>query len=104
MPESKWCEIIHGNMINNRFADLMEDHMGTLALRHMPSSFQKLDHNKAVTKPLLDAFVFARAVESIDNIMIDEEGTELNMSPGTQVIAHYRPLSALVQSGSLQLI
>ena len=49
MLESKWCEIYHGNMITNRFADLMEDHMGTLVLRHMPSSFQKLDHNKAGT-------------------------------------------------------
>ena len=72
-----------------------------------------------VTKPLMDSFVFARAVENVDNIMIDEElvdliiyilyylvcrGTQLNMNPGTQIIAHYRPLSALVQSESLQLI
>lgn len=31
------------------YADHMENHMGTLVLRHMPSSFQKLDHNKAGT-------------------------------------------------------
>ncbi|XP_065919384.1 DNA replication complex GINS protein SLD5-like isoform X2 [Dysidea avara] len=85
------------------FADNMKVHMETLVLRHMPSSFQTLDHKKAATAPSLDSFVFARAVENVDDIAINED-TQVSMSPGMQVIAPYHPLSTLVQSGALQLI
>ena len=48
----------------------METHLSELALKHMPSIFQKMNKNKTITRPNMNTFIFFKVKEDCDNVRI----------------------------------
>lgn len=91
------------------YAENVETHLHTLALRYMPSNFQHVDKKNAIIRPNMEEYVFVRAVEKSDRVLIDAEddgvdGTTIDFDPGNQYILRYKAVSSLVHSGVLRLI
>nr|XP_054766499.1 DNA replication complex GINS protein SLD5-like [Lytechinus pictus] len=92
------------------FAESLETHSHTVVLRHMPPNLQNLDKQKLVPKPNLDSYVFLRANENQEQILIepeleDEQNAEVvDLDAGSQYIMRYRPIGSLVASGAVSLI
>ncbi|KZC11098.1 PREDICTED: DNA replication complex GINS protein SLD5 [Dufourea novaeangliae] len=77
----------------------------TLALQHMPGNFQTFEVNRLTVKPNMQAYVFLRANQRIDGIVLpglmDEE---IDFVSGSQHIIQYSAVADLVKSGAVQLI
>ncbi|XP_030848495.1 DNA replication complex GINS protein SLD5-like [Strongylocentrotus purpuratus] len=92
------------------FAESLESNSNTVVLRHMPPNLQSLDKQKLVPKPNLDSYVFLRANERQEQILIepeleDEQNAEVvDIDAGSQYIMRYRPMGSLVASGAVSLI
>ncbi|KAF7381552.1 hypothetical protein HZH66_013946 [Vespula vulgaris] len=83
----------------------VENLFKTVALQHMPTSFQGFEIDKISTKPNMQTHVFLRANERITGIVlpgvIDEE---IDFEAGSQHIIQYNAIANLVKSGAVQLI
>nr|KAF7397068.1 hypothetical protein H0235_016605 [Vespula pensylvanica] len=83
----------------------VENLFKTVALQHMPISFQGFEIDKISTKPNMQTHVFLRANERITGIVlpgvIDEE---IDFEAGSQHIIQYNAIANLVKSGAVQLI
>lgn len=83
----------------------MEMLFRTLALQHMPGSFQAFDVNKLSVKPNMQAYVFLKANTRVNGIVlpgsVDEE---IDLEAGSQHIIQYNAVADLVKSGDVQLI
>lgn len=92
------------------FAESSESHAQTVVLRHMPPNLQTLDKQKLVPKPNLDSFIFLRANEKQEQILIepeleDEQSAEVvDLDAGSQYIMRYRPIRSLVAGAAISLI
>ncbi|XP_076166881.1 DNA replication complex GINS protein SLD5 [Ptiloglossa arizonensis] len=77
----------------------------TIALQHMPGSFQTFEVNKVTVKPNMQAYVFLRANERINGILLPGSLDEvIDFEPGSQHIIQYNAVADLVKSGAVQLI
>ncbi|XP_015175607.1 PREDICTED: DNA replication complex GINS protein SLD5 [Polistes dominula] len=83
----------------------VENLFKTVALQHMPASFQAFEIEKVSTKPNMQTHVFLRANERITGIILpgvtDEE---IDLEAGSQHIIQYNLIADLVKSGAVQLI
>lgn len=83
----------------------VENLFKTVALQHMPTSFQGFEIDKVSTKPNMHTHVFLRANERITGIVlpgvVDEE---IDFEAGSQHIIQYNAVANLVKSGAVQLI
>ncbi|XP_072177592.1 DNA replication complex GINS protein SLD5-like [Diadema setosum] len=92
------------------FAESSESHAQQVVLRHMPPNLQNLDKQKLVPKPNLDSYVFLRANERQEHVLIepeleDEQNADVvDLDAGSQYIMRYRPIGSLVASGAVSLI
>lgn len=91
------------------YAENMESHLRSLALRHMPQNLQTLDTKQTAVRPNLDKYVFLQVNESTDGVLVEEEtldtGEEIvDLEKGDQHIMRYRPILPLVNSGAVSLI
>ncbi|XP_043266008.1 DNA replication complex GINS protein SLD5 [Colletes gigas] len=77
----------------------------TIALQHMPGSFQAFEVNKMIVKPNMQTYVFLRANEKINGIVLpDSLDEEIDFEQGSQHIIQYSAVADLVKSGAVQLI
>ncbi|PBC29423.1 DNA replication complex GINS protein SLD5 [Apis cerana] len=83
----------------------METLFKTIALQHMPGNFQTFEVNKLTVKPNMKAYVFLRANNRIDGIILPGSmDEEIDFESGSQHIIQYNAVSDLVKNGSVQLI
>ncbi|CAK9824774.1 DNA replication complex GINS protein SLD5 [Anthophora retusa] len=77
----------------------------TVALQHMPGNFQTFEVNKLTVKPNMQAYVFLRANNKVNGIIlpgsVDEE---IDFEPGSQHIIQYSAVAELVKSAAVRLI
>ncbi|XP_041370292.1 DNA replication complex GINS protein SLD5-like [Gigantopelta aegis] len=91
------------------FNDSIESHFKNLALRHMPANLQTLTKAQKVIRPNLDSYVFVRVNEDAEGVLVEEEtldtGEEIvDLQKNDQHIMRYKPLAALISSGTVSLI
>lgn len=89
------------------FQASIEKHFHGLVLRHMPSNVQTFDRKIMKIEPNLNSYVFLRAKANVEGLMLegmDDTDEPLDMVEGSQHLALYSGVSALVKDGSLQLI
>ncbi|XP_029459617.1 DNA replication complex GINS protein SLD5 isoform X1 [Rhinatrema bivittatum] len=87
----------------------IENHLKSVALKHMPPNLQAMDLLKSVPQPNLDSFVFLRVKERQENILVEPETDEqreyaIDLEEGSQHLIRYRTVAPLVASGAVQLI
>ncbi|XP_031847310.1 DNA replication complex GINS protein SLD5 isoform X2 [Nomia melanderi] len=74
-------------------------------LQYMPGPFQAFEVNKLLVKPNMHAYVFLRANQKIEGIVLPGSlDQEVNFEPGSQHIIQYSAVANLVKSGAVQLI
>ncbi|CAK9807524.1 DNA replication complex GINS protein SLD5 [Anthophora quadrimaculata] len=77
----------------------------TVALQHMPGNFQAFEVNKLTVKPNMQAYVFLRANNKVNGIVlpgsVDEE---IDFEPGSQHIIQYSAVADLVKTAAVRLI
>ncbi|XP_053975947.1 DNA replication complex GINS protein SLD5 [Hylaeus anthracinus] len=77
----------------------------TVALQHMPGSFHAFEVNKMIVKPNMQAYVFLRANERVNGIILPGSlDEEIDFESGSQHIIQYSAVAHLVKSGAVQLI
>ncbi|XP_043938936.1 DNA replication complex GINS protein SLD5 [Protopterus annectens] len=86
-----------------------ETYLKNVALKHMPPNLQTVDFLKSVPKPNLDSFVFLRAKERQENILVEPETDEqrdytVDLEVDSQHLIRYRTIAPLVASGAVRLI
>lgn len=91
------------------YADNMDSLMTSLVLQHMPPNLKKIDRKKAVPRPNVESYVFIKALEPVSGVAIDPEeaGADrdtIDLSPDSQYILRYRPVSTLIHSGAARMI
>jgi len=87
----------------------IQNHLKSVALRHMPAKLETLDPAKTADHPNMECYVFVKANEDAGRVLIEEETADnreevIDMDKGTQYILRYKPVSHLIKSGELQLI
>nr|CAD7462846.1 unnamed protein product [Timema tahoe] len=86
----------------------LETHLRHLALRHMPTNIQDLDHSNMTAKPNTNSFVFLRVKGEVSGVVIEGDSNnrdeEIDLETGSQHVMQYRPVAELVRAGSIQLI
>ncbi|XP_076650915.1 DNA replication complex GINS protein SLD5 [Halictus rubicundus] len=76
-----------------------------VAVQHMPGNFQTFEVNKLGVKPNMQAYVFLRANQKIDGIVLPGSlDEEIDFEPGSQHIIQYSAVANLVKNGAVQLI
>ena len=83
------------------FADNMQKHFNTLALKQMPSNMQTLDRKKNIPMPNMDAYVLIKVNETQENVKLDPEDEPSDLVEGTQHILRYQPIAPFVKQSSL---
>ncbi|XP_043520597.1 DNA replication complex GINS protein SLD5 isoform X1 [Frieseomelitta varia] len=77
----------------------------TIALQHMPGNFQTFEVDTLTVKPNLQAYVFLRANDRINGIIVPGSmDEEIDLEPGSQHIIQYSAVADLVKSGAVKLI
>ncbi|CAL7938248.1 unnamed protein product [Xylocopa violacea] len=77
----------------------------TIALQHMPGTFQAFEVNKLSVKPNMQAYIFLRVNSRVNGIMVPGSlDEEIDLEPGSQHIIPYNAVADLVKSGAVQLI
>ncbi|KAI4497627.1 hypothetical protein M0802_007167 [Mischocyttarus mexicanus] len=83
----------------------IENLFKTVALQHMPASFQAFEIDKFSAKPNMQAHVFLRVNEKITGIVLPSvTDEEIDLEVGSQHIIQYDLIADLVKSGAVQLI
>ncbi|XP_078033399.1 DNA replication complex GINS protein SLD5 [Augochlora pura] len=83
----------------------METLFRTVALQYMPGNFQTFEVNKLSIKPNMQAYVFLRANQRINGIVLPGSlDEEIDFEQGSQHIIQYSAVANLVKSGAVQLI
>jgi len=86
---------------------VVEGHLSTAALSHMPIVVKTLRPEVMMVTPNLDSFVFLRVNKPADIAVEDAEGTrsqQVSLRPGNQMIIKYRPVSHLLSTNDVQLV
>ncbi|XP_060076931.1 DNA replication complex GINS protein SLD5-like [Ylistrum balloti] len=91
------------------YAETMDNHFRSLALRHMPPNLQTLDTKQTAMRPNMDKYVFLQVNEDTEGVLVEEETLEageeiVDFQKGDQHIMQYKPISPLVASGAVTLI
>ncbi|XP_076382638.1 DNA replication complex GINS protein SLD5 [Megalopta genalis] len=87
------------------FLASMETLFRTIALQHMPGNFQTFEVNRLSIKPNMQTYVFLRANQRIDGIVLPGSlDEEIDFEQGSQHIIQYSAVANLVKSGAVQLI
>lgn len=86
------------------FAGNMEKLFDKLALQQMPSNMQVLDQKKNVPRPNLDAYVFIKVNEKVDQVTLDPEEDPIELEEGSQHIVRYKTIAPFVENGQVSLI
>lgn len=77
----------------------------TVALQHMPGNFQSFDVSKLSVKPNMQAYVFLRANDTVNGIVLPGDvHEEIDFEAGSQHIIQYSAVAELVKTGAVQLI
>lgn len=87
------------------FLASIENLFRTVALQHMPGNFQTFEVNRLSVKPNMQAYVFLRANQRVDGIVLPGSlDEEIDFEQGSQHIIQYSAIANLVKSGAVQLI
>ncbi|XP_069140263.1 DNA replication complex GINS protein SLD5-like [Argopecten irradians] len=91
------------------YAETMDSHFRSLALRHMPPNLQTLDTKQTAVRPNMDKYVFLQVNEDTEGVLVEEETLEtgeeiVDLQKGDQHIMQYKPIAPLVASGAVTLI
>ncbi|XP_022094332.1 DNA replication complex GINS protein SLD5-like [Acanthaster planci] len=92
------------------FAENTDNHFKSVALRHMPPNLQALEQDKRAPKPNLDAYVFLRANQKQEQVLIepeledDQNAEVIDLEESAQYIMRYQPIASLVTGGAVSLI
>lgn len=77
----------------------------TVALQHMPGNFQTFEVDTLAVKPNMQAYVFLRANDRINGILLPGSmDEEIDLEPGSQHIIQYSAVADLVKTGAVKLI
>ena len=77
----------------------------TVALQHMPGNFQTFEVDTLAVKPNMQAYVFLRANDRINGILLPGSmDEEIDLEPGSQHIIQYSAIADLVKTGAVKLI
>ncbi|XP_070541185.1 DNA replication complex GINS protein SLD5-like [Ptychodera flava] len=91
------------------YAENLESHLKTVAMKHMPPNLQNLDKEKTAPRPNLDSYIFFKVNEDQEGVLVEEETDEhenevINLEKSAQHIMRYRPVASLVETGKISLI
>eukprot|EP01113_Clastostelium_recurvatum_P002530 TRINITY_DN11066_c0_g1_i1.p1 TRINITY_DN11066_c0_g1~~TRINITY_DN11066_c0_g1_i1.p1 ORF type:complete len:197 (-),score=24.40 TRINITY_DN11066_c0_g1_i1:77-667(-) len=90
-----------------KYSDLVEAHLHTSLLQHIPEKLHKLDDKtpefNMVPAPDLDLSVFCRVNETVGRFEIDDTDT-VSLEKDDVYILRYRPIRPLIGTGQVQLI
>ncbi|XP_021341430.1 DNA replication complex GINS protein SLD5-like [Mizuhopecten yessoensis] len=91
------------------YAETLDSHFRSLALRHMPPNLQTLDTKLTATRPNMDKYVFLQVNDDTEGVLVEEETLEtgeeiVDLQKGDQHIMRYKPMAPLVSSGAVTLI
>ncbi|XP_033756976.1 DNA replication complex GINS protein SLD5-like [Pecten maximus] len=91
------------------YAETLDGHFRSLALRHMPPNLQTLDTKQTAVRPNMDKYVFLQVNEDTEGVLVEEETLEtgeeiVDLQKGDQHIMQYKPIAPLVTSGAVTLI
>ncbi|XP_033632865.1 DNA replication complex GINS protein SLD5-like [Asterias rubens] len=92
------------------FAENSETHYKNVALRHMPANLQILQQDKTAPKPNLNSYVFLRANQKQEQVLIepeledDQNAEVIDLEEGAQYIMRYQPITSLITDGAVSLI
>ncbi|XP_076758542.1 DNA replication complex GINS protein SLD5 [Xylocopa sonorina] len=103
---SEECYLTAGELqFAKEFLASIETLFKTIALQHMPGTFQAFEVNKLAVKPNMQAYVFLRVNSRVSGIVLPGSmDEEIDLEPGSQHIIPYNVVADLVKSGAVQLI
>ncbi|XP_063680581.1 DNA replication complex GINS protein SLD5-like [Bolinopsis microptera] len=81
-----------------------QNHFSEIALKHMPSAFQKLGKQKSMTVPNLNTFIFFKVKEDVNDVQIDPRETPVDLSKDEIHISKYLPIAPLLEQSKLKLV
>ncbi|XP_072026133.1 DNA replication complex GINS protein SLD5-like [Amphiura filiformis] len=92
------------------YAGNLDTHFKDVVLRHMPPNLQTIDKQKTAAKPNMDSYVFLRANEKKEQVLVepemedDQNAEVIDLEKDAQYIMRYQPIASLVALGSVSLI
>jgi len=86
----------------------LNDHLSSLALKHMPPNVRSLTPREQTVQPNSDSYVFLKVHETVKNVLVEEQvdaGEEImDFEKGDQHIIRYKPVAGLVEAGTVALM
>jgi len=87
------------------FADNMQNQFNEAVLHHMPLNVQKLEQNKNIPRPNLDAYILLKVNERQEQVLLDPDMDDpTDLEQGTQHILRYQTIASCLETSSVALI
>ncbi|GAB1607891.1 Hypothetical predicted protein [Argonauta hians] len=91
------------------YLSLVEDHLTSIGVQHMPVILHTLHSNMAGISPCMDRHVFFKVNRDVEGVLVEEEtldtGDEIvDLKKGDQHIMRFLPVQSLLTSSDITLI